>query len=142
MDVLVGVNWGRADGIAGSLGVAAARVAFDPGKLGPCAAGVGLTAILHACIEQPSDLQVAFVLAARRLGLLAVVLAALGSVETGWSLFIDGDRLVYVNNLPRVGKEIVSDRPVPVGASTVAFRFTPDGAGTLSGEGTLLPDRH
>ena len=68
------------------------------------------------------------------------VLAALGSVETGWSLFIEGDRLIYVNNLPRVGKEIVSDQPVPRGASTVAFRFTPDGAGPLSGMGTLLID--
>lgn len=69
------------------------------------------------------------------------VIAAQGSVETGWSLFVQGGRLVYENNLPRVAVRIESTRPVPVGASTVGFRFTPGGgAHPLSGSGTLLID--
>jgi arylsulfatase len=69
------------------------------------------------------------------------VLAAVGSVETGWSWFVHGDRLVYVNNLPRVGAEIVSTRPLPKGSCDVAFRFTPGGGPSpLSGVGTLWID--
>ena len=68
------------------------------------------------------------------------VLAANGSVETGWSLFVQNGRLVYENNLPRVGTRIESTRQVPQGASSVGFRFTPDGKSPLSGTGTLLID--
>lgn len=69
------------------------------------------------------------------------VLAAAGSVEAGWTWLVEGDRLVYELNLPRVGGTVVSDRPVPVGASTVAFRFHPQPeVGPLAGVGTLWID--
>jgi len=69
------------------------------------------------------------------------VLTALGSIETGWTLFIDDDRLVYENNLPRVGGVVVSNRTVPRGESTVGFRFVPiGGTNPLAGTGTLLID--
>ncbi len=69
------------------------------------------------------------------------VLVAHGSVETGWSLFVQDGRLIYENNLPRVGKRIVSSRRVPRGASRVGFRFELSGTpGPVSGIGTLLID--
>jgi arylsulfatase len=69
------------------------------------------------------------------------VLVALGSVETGWTLFIDGNRLVYESNLPRVGGVMLSSRAVPRGDSSVGFRFQlREGAGPMSGIGSLLID--
>ena len=108
------------------------RLAYPPGiptiqrAFQPALAGRGYE--IHARIARPT-------------GQEEGVLTAFGSVETGWTLFIDDDRLVYENNLPRVGGMIVSSRTVPRGESTVGFRFVlSEGSNPLAGTGTLLID--
>ncbi len=67
------------------------------------------------------------------------VLVALGDVAAGWAFYIKDGHLVYEQNRKRDGARLQSDRPVPPGASTVAFVFTPDAAGA-GGVGRLEID--
>lgn len=67
------------------------------------------------------------------------MLVAQGSGLSGWALYVQGGRLVYVHNF--VGLEerrVVSDVPVPVGDHTLGYRF--ERTGDHRGLGTLSID--
>ncbi len=65
------------------------------------------------------------------------VLYATGTQNSGVSLFIQGDRVVFDYNCFGDHHLVESDRPVPVGPSVVAVQFRRTGRG---GEATLLID--
>lgn len=67
------------------------------------------------------------------------VLAAWGDVAAGWAFYIKDGHLVYEQNRKKDGVRLQSDRPVPTGASKVAFVFQPDASGP-GGVGTLEID--
>lgn len=66
------------------------------------------------------------------------VIAAMGDAYSGWTLFVQDNRLVYENNLPEFGGRLVSAAPLPLGELRVGYRFKPTAPGRLDGVGTLL----
>lgn len=66
------------------------------------------------------------------------VLVALGSSESGYTLYIKDNLLVYEYNRGNATYKIVSDQPIPKGETTIRFEF--DARENYAGKGSLFID--